>query len=298
MPDTRPTLSVIVATRQGWPSIEQAIGDLVEQVEEVGGELIVLDASGREPPALPGHVRWLQQPDDLSVFQLRERGYREATADVVALTEDHCHVMPGWCRRILELHSAHPEAAAVGGSVANGTRDSDIDWAAFLVTQLPYTAPLPDGPSPWVTGPANLSLKRRAIERLPDNKGFGTIELFDQSALLAPGDVFWLENGLVVDHYQSLGFGGTSVIEFHNGRALGGFRRRAMSWRDLVRVLAMPLVLGYRIVRTIRMARTRQVPSSAVRAAAPAIAWLHACASAGELVGYVLGPGDSAQRLR
>ena len=298
MPESRPSLSVVVSTRQGWPSIKRAIESLDEQVRDVGGELIVVDASGLPAPVLADHVRWLEQPVDLSVFQLRQRGYHLATAEIIAVTEDHCRVTAGWCRRVLDLHAAYPEAIAIGGAVDNGTRDTNIDWAAYLVTQLPFTAPLQDGPAARVTGPANLSLKRKAVERLPENEGFGTIELFDQAALLEPGEVFWLDSGLVVFHEQSLGFRGTSVIEFHNGRTLGGFRRRAMSRGDWARVLGSPLLVAYRTVRTLRMAWGKRVPRSAVLAAAPAIAWLQVCNAAGELLGYATGPGDSPRRLR
>jgi hypothetical protein len=291
-------LSVIVPTRQGWPAIEPAIRALVDQVAQVGGDLIVADGSGRPAPDMPGHVRWISEPADLSVFQLRQRAYERATAEIIATTEDHCRVTPGWCQRILELHAAHPEAVAIGGSVANGTTRWRTDWAAFLLTQVPFTAPLGSGPSDRVTGPANLSLKRRVLGRLPRNNGFGTIELFDQAAMKRDGDIFWLESDLVVLHDQSLGIAGTSTIEFHNGRAIGGFRRRSMARGDWARIAGSPLVLAYRIARTLRMAWAKDVPRSEVVLAAPAIAWLQICNSAGELLGYATGPGDSAQRLR
>lgn len=298
MPDPHPRLSVIVPTRQGWPVIEPGIRALHDQVREVDGELIVLDASGRPAPDLADHVRWLAQPRGLSVFQLRQRGYGLANAPVIALTEDHCRVTEGWCRRILDLHAAHPEAVAIGGSVLNGTTANLIDWAAFLVTQVPYVAPLRDGASDRVTGPLNLSLKRRVIERLPSNDGFGTIELFDQAALKGPGDVFWLESDLVVFHDQSLGFRGTSLIEFHNGRSIAGFRRRDMSKGDWARLLGSPLVITYRVARTLRTSWSKGVPRWVVVAAAPSIAWIQACNAAGEVVGYLTGQGDSPQRLR
>lgn len=298
MPEPRPRLSVIVPTREGWPAIERDIALLQEQLREVNGELIVLDASGLPAPVLSDHVRWLEQPVDLSVFQLRERGYRLATAEIVAVTEDHCRISRGWCQRILALHAAHPEAIAIGGAVANGSRDSNIDWAAYLVTQVPYAAPLDDGPASRLTSAANLSLKRKVVDRLPHNDGFGTIELFDQAGLCQPGEIFWLDSSLIVFHELSLGFRGTSVIEFHNGRVLGGFRRRTMSPSDWARVFGMPLLVVYRIVRTMRIALGKQVPRAAMRAAAPAIAWLHLCAAAGELLGYATGPGNSPQQLR
>ncbi len=297
MPDGSIPLSVLVATRDGWPTIAPQIEAVLGQVRDVGGELIVVDSSGQVAPDLGPSVRWLPQPTSMTVFQLREIAYKESRGEIVASTEDHCLVMPGWCRRILDAHAEHPEAAAIGGALENGTVGSLMDWAAFIVTQAPALAPLPSGAVPRTTGAANVSMKRRAVERLPSHDGFGTIELFDVAEVASDGEILLQDDSLVVTHYQSMGFVGTSSVEFHNGRTLGGFRRQFMDRRDWARVATAGVLPLYRSARMVSMASRKRMPRRSLIAAIPWIVWLEYCTGAGQLLGYATGPGDSPSKL-
>ena len=205
--------------------------------------------------------------------------------------------MPGWCRRILDVHAEHPEAAAIGGAVENGTTDRLMDWAAFIVTQAPALAPLPNGAVQRTTGAANVSLKRRAVERLPSHDGFGTIELFDLAEVAPDGETLLQDDSFVVTHYQSMGFVGTSSVEFHNGRTLGGFRRRYMDGRDWARVATAGVLPLYRSARMVSLASRKRMPRRSLIAAIPWIVWFEYCTGAGQLLGYAAGPGDSPSKL-
>ena len=298
MPEGSIPCRSLSATRQGWPAIAPCIGAVIDQVRDVGGELIVVDASGREAPDLGSPVRWLPQPTSMSVFQLRQVAYEESRGEIVAATEDHCRVMAGWCRRILDLHAAHPEAAAIGGALENGTTSSLIDWAAFIVTQAPAVAPLPSGPVQRTTGAANVSLKRRAVERLPSHDGFGTIELFDTAEVAPDGEVLLQDDSLVVLHDQSMGFIGTSAIEFHNGRTIGGIpqavhvRSRLDEGRRRRRAPAVSIDPD----GVDRVARTN--PETIPHRGNSLDRWLEYCTGVGQLLGYATGPGDSPSKLR
>ena len=297
MPTGAIPLSVLVATRDGWPAIAPQIEVVLDQVRDVGGELIVVDSSGGDAPDLGPSIRWLPQPTSMTVFQLREVAYKESRGEIVASTEDHCQVMPGWCRRILDAHAEHPEAAAIGGALENGTTDSLMDWAAFIVTQAPALSPLPRGAVRRTTGAANVSMKRRAVERLPSHDGFGTIELFDVVEVASDGEILLQDDSLVVTHYQSMGFVGTSSVEFHNGRTLGGFRRQFMDRRDWARVATAGVLPLYRSARMVSLASRRRMPRRSLVAAIPWIVWLEYCTGAGQLLGYATGPGDSPGKL-
>ena len=155
-----------------------------------------------------------------------------------------------------------------------------------------------NGPAGRITGPANLSYKRAALERLPDNGSFGTIEIFDVVTLRRDDEVFLLDDSHPVLHDQSIGFGPTTAIEFHNGRSIGGFARMRMGRRDWLRVAGFPVLPLYRSGRTFRVALTKRVPKATLAASLPFMIWLHYCAGAGELLGYAAGPGDSPRHLR
>jgi hypothetical protein len=294
-----PTLSVIIATRRGWPAMEPSLASVADQTGAVGGEVVILDASGMPaPPDLASHIRWVARPSTESVFAMRAAGLRIATGDVVALTEDHCRATPDWCRRILEAHAQYPEAAAIGGAIDNGTGTTSIDWAAYIVTQFPYAPPLPRGRVARTTGASNISLKRWAVERLPVPSDDTPLALLDSATISSDGEVLVSDDSIVVMHDQSLGFVGTTAIEFHNGRTIGGFRRAFMEPRDWVRVAGAGVLPFYRSARAIRAAFGKRIPRRAVVTSIPWVLWLELTTSAGELLGYASGPGDSASRLR
>jgi hypothetical protein len=215
---------------------------------------------------------------------------------IVAVTEDHCRPTPGLGRAILDAHEREAGAMAIVGAVRNGSRDTSIDWAAFLITQAPNMEPVRPGRRESVGGPI-VAYKRRFVDRIVGRGDLGTIELLDSRDLLRSGETFVASDRIVVIHDQSLGLRGTSGIEFHNGRTVAGFRRIRFGRGDAARVMLSPAVFVHRVVRTVRLARSRRVEPRTLELALPAIVWLQLCNSAGELLGYLIGPGDSPRHL-
>jgi Glycosyl transferase family 2 len=295
----RPRVSVLVPTIRGWPDVRLPVEATRAQVAGVGGEIVVVDGSGRPAPGpevVGPDVRWISRPGE-SVFQMRTAGYAACRGDIVAVTEDHCEPAGDFVERILAAHAGQPDAIAVGGSVVNGTTDHLVDWATFIVTQGPFIPPILNGPTDRLLGAA-ISYKRAALERRPDHGALGAIDLFDAAEMRRPGDVLVNDDSIRVHHFQSMGVGGTAAAQFHNGRTIAGFRRRAMARGDWVRVVGFPLLPLYRTARSVRIAWGKQLPRSVVLVTIPIMAFLHYCQAAGELVGYVAGPGTSPQRLR
>jgi hypothetical protein len=231
------------------------------------------------------------------VFQLRHAGYREARGEIVAVTEDHCAARPDTCEAILRAHAEHPEAIAIGGATENGTTRHLVDWAVFIVVQGPFVAPLANGPAERVAGAANVSYKRRALERFPDHGPLGAIELFDTASVRHPGETLINDDRIRTTHHQSMGLAGTTSIEFHNGRTIAGFRRRTFARGDLLRVLASPALPIYRSIRSVRIAFGKNIPRATIVRAIPLIVLLEYAHGAGELLGYLAGPGDSPRHL-
>src|SRR5688500_14041461 len=123
--------SVVVGTIQGWPDITPALRSLELAAERVGGEVIVVDGSGKvspRPDVLAAVTRWVSAPG-ASVFQCRYQGYRLARGDVVAITEDHCLARADWADRMIASHREHPGAAAIGGRVGNAAHRRIREWA-------------------------------------------------------------------------------------------------------------------------------------------------------------------------
>jgi hypothetical protein len=292
-------MSVMFASIRGWPAAKPTLDSLRDQVAAAGGEIVVMDGSGNPTPSAEDTgavVRWVKHPG-WSVFQLRHAGYREARGEIVAVTEDHCRAKPDWCEAILRAHAEHPDAIAVGGCSQNGTTSNVVDWAAFIVVQGPFVAPLANGAADRIAGAATVSYKRRALDRFPDHGPLGAIELFDTATVRRDGETLVNDERIRIIHHQSMGILGTATAEFHNGRTIAGFRRRMMERGDVLRIVGFPVLALYRSLRSIRIALGKRVPRTALVSAIPLIFFLQYAHGAGELLGYLAGPGDSPRRL-
>lgn len=288
------------ATIQGWPAARLPVDAVRDQLARVGGDMVVVDGSGRPPPSAEEtgpRVSWISRPGE-SVFQMRAAAYAACRGEIVAVTEDHCAPAPDWCERILAAHAAHPEAIAIGGAIVNGTTEHLVDWATFIVTQTPFVGPLVNGPAQRIAGAATVTYKRAILDRRPDHGSFGAIELFDTAEMRQPGELLLNDDSIRVTHHQSMGFGETAALQYHNGRAIAGLRRQAMRRGDWVRVAGFAVLPLYRTARSVRLAWGRWIPRSMIVVTLPLIGLLHYCQMAGELVGYLFGPGSSPRRLR
>ena len=292
-------LSVVIATTKAWPEIEPCLESLHQQAQAVGAEVVVGDGHGQGlPPDVAQRypeVTWIKCPGG-SVFFLRELAMTQATGAVVAVTEDHCTVMPGWCERILTAHRDHPDAAAIGGVVENGATTQLIDWANFLIVFGPFTAPIENGRQPAISLQANISYKRRVIPRAMSQ--LGIMEFLFNRQLRDQGEILIADDQLIVSHNQTWGFWGTLAAHYHNGRSIAGFRLQQISWAErFLRLGGCVILPGYLLWTTFGpVIRKRRLLRPAV-ACLPLAAVVVTCHAAGEFVGYIFGPGNSPQRL-
>lgn len=294
-----PPISICVGTSAGWPAIEPCLRSFLDEARAIGGEILIADGSGRPPPGDPeirAGVTWLSLGEK-SVFRLVEVDLRNATGDVVALTEDHCTARPGWVAAILRAHAEYPRAAAIGGAIENATTaGSPLRWASHLMTQGAHMAPLPNGPSSRIANEANISYKRWALGDIEHHPlGFMTIR--HTRALADRGELLVNDDRIIIDHHESLGIRATAVVHFDDGRTIAGFRRRRMGRGDWLRLLGAPLLPLYRTGRVVRTAVTKG-HAATVLTALPWLIALEYCHGAGEFIGYLRGAGRSPYGLR
>jgi hypothetical protein len=231
------------------------------------------------------------------VFQLRVSAYRAARAPIVGVTEDHVLLPDDWAQRNIDAHAAHPEAAAIGGSVLNGATDSAMDWASFLIVQSAVAAPIPSGPTERIAGAVSVTYKRAALADIDEHAGMGAMDALHQRELAASGATLIADDRIRVVHDQSLGFGGTVAIHYHAGRTFGGFRRQERDARQIVRIVVTPIVPVARFIRTARIVAAKGYGRE-LRRAAPAIWLLLVVQTAGQVVGFLSGPGDSPRKVQ
>ena len=122
--------------------------------------------------------------------------------------------------------------------------------------------------------------------------------LLNQS-LLERGEQLVADDRLLVYHVQSHGWPGTLASHFHNGRTIAGYRlpglSRAGRLARLASCVLLPPHLVLRVVRAVlAKGRLRRVTLTCL----PALVMLAACHAAGELIGYLAGPGRSSYQLQ
>lgn len=298
MLSTSPTFSIAVSTIKGWPEIRETVASFEAAVARVGGEVIVMDASGcaaPDPSDLAPTTSWHRHPG-LSIFQLREIGYRLARAPIVGVTEDHVYVPPDWGERYLAAFAASPQAMAIGGSVENAATESIVDWASFFVVQAPVVAPIESGPVNRLSGAVNVAYRAEALVDLDRHGGLGTLDGLHQRDLRERGALLVADDSIRVAHDQSGSLAMYTAVHFHAGRTFAGFLRGEMDRQAWFRFLALVLIPYLRLGRAILVLNQRGF-RPILRRAWPIMLWLLYVQAAGHLVGFLAGPGDSPRQV-
>ena len=279
-----------------WPHIEPCLAALVDEARTVGAEIILADGCGRalpEPITPPyGEVIWLKVPG-AGAFRLRSLAIARARAGIIAITEDHCVVRPGWCARILQAHAEHPSAAAIGGAVENVSTRHLLDLAGFFIANAPFMLPLRNGESAQISLQANISYKRIAFETA--NVGDrGLMEMLFNQELRRRAETLVADDRIVVDHGQCLDFPTFCALHFHNGRCIAGFRlERIGVFERIVRLGGCAILPPVMLSRTLwTLVKKHRLGARAI-ASVPLMIVLLSCHAAGESIGYINGPGDS-----
>lgn len=298
--ESSPAISVIVATIERWPVVRPCLDRLLPQVASSGGELILADGTpdglGGPPLALrPQYprVRTFTAPGS-SVFMLRAEAARRSRGPILAFTEDHCHVGHDWVRRLLLAYQTCPDRDMVAGCVTNGSSDSLVDWANFLMTFAEFLPPAPQRPLKRTPPMSNASFRRTVLEReeIPE----GWLELVLVPTLVQERRLHF-DEAITVGHVQPRILRDAWAAHFHNGRSSAGLVLPHIKWQDwckrLVTVPVMPWILFVSVVRSLK---GRDLPRQA-RRSLPFVWLLGAAHSCGELAGLCLGPGASARRL-
>ena len=297
--EAQPRLSVVVPTRTGWPGYEPYFVHHRREVEAVGGELVVVDGTGRPAPGadvIGPNTRWISHPGE-SVMRLRALGYPEARGAIVAVSEDHTRVPIGWASAILACHAEHPEAAAIGGSVDNGVSRSYVEWADYFCGHDREVPPVGHARPVGVIGLTNVSYKRDILKELKPLAGVGVNDAVFQRELARAGHTLLVDDRISCEHEQRLGAWAATRLLYHSGRMGAGGRRQRMNPAEIARIVATPVSPLLLTVRLGLWLLQRRRYRARFLVELPVIFWLYGARAVGELTGYVAGPGRSALLL-
>ena len=239
-------------------------------------------------------VRLIDCPFDMSLPEMRTLAFEASSAQIIAVTEDHCVPTPGWAKTITTaFDNGGPALVAVGGSVVNGVTDTGLDWATYLCEYSYFSPPVTEGNCGILPG-MNVAYRREALERLPrDRLTSGFWETTVHPLLLQHGGQFHSLNDLVMLHKKRFSWGLFARQRFIYSRYFAGLRfgdaplpKRVFA---SVASLALPPLL---LMRAIKAARSKGLGGEMWRAA-PYLLGFYCIWAVGESVGALRGPGNA-----
>ena len=298
-----PALSVVIASTGGFSGIRRVVRHLGRQTVRSRIELVIVapseaalaDAGPSEIDGFHGVAVVPAGPID-NVDKAAARGVREASAPVVALIEDHAYPEPGWAAALIEAHRG--PHAGVGPAVLNANPSSGLSWCNMLIAYGRWGEDSPAGDIDDIPR-HNSSFKRAALlaygddlERLLGREG-GLLQ-----DLRGSGQAFLFHPDARIAHVNPSRLASTADLRFNAGRLYGATRARRNGWsggKRLLYALAGPLIPLVRFGRLrSELARARRrVPSGVY----PALFLGLIFDGAGQMAGYLLGPGGSPDKL-
>jgi glycosyltransferase involved in cell wall biosynthesis len=284
------TITVAVCAIAGEDHLARCLDAVLAQEGAGGFDVLVI-----ADPHLPGMerigqrfptVRLIRNEGQATPIEIASRALREATGDVIVLTEDHCTPAPGWLKRIV---AAHREGrAAVGGAVQTSHSGDPVTWAFYLVDYYRYMRPFPEGPAPALTV-CNVSYRREHLEAVRGLWRETFHETAVNAALAERFGVLWIMPDAVVTTRRAVRFGDAVYERYAFGRmfacnrnAFGGSTGRRVLYAVLAPLL--PPVIMWRMGR--RAFRSGAAGGMYLRALLPLVAMVLAW-TWGEWLGYL-----------
>ena len=292
-----PALSVVMASVNGWETLGATLRSIDALPERGRIEVIVVDrVGGTTRDRLNAHrpaVNLIANDDRLSIPRLRYRGVCQSRGDLVAILEDHAEVDPAWASALIDAHAG--PWGAVGGPVENG-KTGWINDAGFLCEYAAYMAPVPDGESSDLPG-NNIAYKRDDLLRHAHLLDEGKWESWINDRLRNEGIPLASAAGAVVRHIKPFRLGNFLTQRFHFSRSYAGMRRPDQSVaRRLIYGLGSAILPALLLARTARTAASKGRLGEFARCL-PLLALFFVVGAIGEMVGYLIGPGRSLDRV-
>ncbi|WP_422925805.1 glycosyltransferase [Singulisphaera sp. PoT] len=292
-----PDLSVVIASVNGWDVLEPTLKALDAQPERPYMQVIVVEATGEAVrERLRAHTPAVEviEAERQPIPKLRHVGVCQAGGKLVAILEDHGQVGKDWAKSILKAHEG--PWAAVGGAVENGKRGL-VNWAVYFCEYTPYMKPVAEGEAADLPG-NNIAYKRPHLMRHAHVLADGKWESWINDRLRADGVPIASTNSVVVHHIKTFKLGYFIVQRFHFARSYAGMRRGDQSWPKRLIYgfgsMALPAMLMARVTKTV-LGKKRHLGRFLL--VSPLVALFLSVGAFGEMVGYLVGPGSSLDKV-
>jgi hypothetical protein len=242
-------------------------------------------------------VRIVEVDEIRSIGAAYAAGVREASAPIVAMTEDHSFPRPDWASVLIGRH--RESWAAVGPLMCNANPANLISWADMLLGYGPWMDPKSGGEREHLPG-HNSSYKRDVLleygDRLPRLLEAETVLHWD---LRAHGHRLFQDTAACTDHTNFALLRSWTFVQIYGGRAFAA--SRASTWslpKRIAFALGSPLIPLGRLKRTVDTLRR----SSSLRVMlwpriAPLLFYGLVLDGMGQGLGYAFGAGRWREKL-
>jgi glycosyltransferase involved in cell wall biosynthesis len=293
-------VSVVVASIVGPPFIDECLLSLEQQAKVCGAEVIVVACGAaayaeRIARKFPW-VRVIRRAARESVPELRRRGVEEASGELVAIIEEHCLAAPDWLAWAIKAH-AGGDYGVVGGPVADYNYKRLRDWVVYFCEYNNYFPPWREGE--WHDlGSANIAYSRALLLKHKELLSVGFWEAGLHPRLMAEGVKFRPVPAMVVHHRGPFNYGYYLRQRYWFSRAFASARSRYLrTSRKLAYFVASPLVPFLLLARMAQRVSRQHCHVDKLALSLPLLIPALVVYVAGELVGYVAGPGDALLKV-
>lgn len=266
-------------------------------------EVIVVDLAEASTPSLrtPAqvNVKYIRRPDLDLWAKARCVGLREASAPIVAFTEDHCFPAHDWAAALIEAH--RQPWAAVGYAFTNANPRTYWSRASMVNDYGFWLHPAMPGPMTFMPG-NNISYKREVLLQYGEQlETLLTPDFNLQQILLREGKPMCIEPLAQAAHQNFDRLLPLLHANYAYARLLAARRVSTQGWslgRRIGQALLTPAVapvLGS--LRLLLSLRGRKVLIPSVLKGLPVYFITHAWSAIGEAIGYVFGEGTSERDL-
>ena len=295
-----PSVSVVVASGAGGDFLPRCLGSLRDQVDPVHTEVLVVDRCGGETAAgirrdYP-FVTLIEPRLDHrpSVPELRALGARSARGDIVAILEEHCVAPTDWIATIRS--SFRPDDAAIGGPILPQDYDRLRDWVVYLSEYHSFLPPWPEGERVSLNG-ANTAYAREKLLLHWDVLRTGYWEVVLHPVLAREGR-FRSVPSMGVLHTGPFDYRYYLEQRYLLSRVWGGIQRERVGLsRRLLYLGAAPLFPVLLLARIARCVAHSEVSLRRYLAAWPLLVPVSVAYVWGEWLGYLLGVGDTLEKV-
>lgn len=269
MDPLEPIVSVIVPCYNSERVIRQCLDAILNQRTSIRYEVVVVDSSAdRTPQIVAGEfpsVRLIHLDHRTYAGAARNIGVRATRAPFCLMIDSDCIASPDLIERMMARHR-EGEYAAVGGSLANGTRRSLSGWTAYL---LEFKEFMPTAPMRLAnTVPtANVMYRREVFERLGgfDEDMRESEDVLFNRKLQQAGERILFDPAIEVTHLNRTGWKRVLTYQIDLGWSSAESRRRGgMEGNELLRypllITLMPFVRWARAALWLAKVDRRALP--------------------------------------